>query len=436
MAFSVSHKCASKFDDESSYECWKKDIDIWCELTDLDVKKRALAIHLSLTGRARIASSELEVSDLKKDNGVNILLAKLDGIFLAEKGRRQFAVFHDLYNLRRKEEVNINDFVTEFEHAYFKFGREDMTLPDAVKAFMLLSACNLGDSDVQLVMSAITDATYGHMKAALKRIYGINASGTITKPQVEIKVEPVFETVSETEPAFFTRNNRRGRGAFRGNRQSRGQGARKFSQTLNATNRKMNPSGPDGDISRCLICDSKFHWARNCPHAYENAYKTPKPDEEEHDNVYLSLFMGLTDNVEEENKVRKLVSEAKECAVLDTGCALTVCGQSWLSDYLESLSEFERSKIIESSSAATFTFGDGKSFPSLKKLVIPCWIGKQRAYITTNVVECNIPLLMSATSMKRADMLWDFKNDSVMVRGSKIKLRRSLSGHFLLPLSM
>ena len=224
MASSVSYKCPPKFDDESSYECWKKDIDIWCELTELDKKKRALAIHLSLTGRARIASSELEVSDLKKENGVDILLTKLDGIFLAEKGRRQFAVFHDLYNLRRKEEVNINDFVTEFEHAYFKFGREDMTLPDAVKAFMLLSACNLGDSDVQLVMSAITDATYGHMKAALKRIYGINASGTIPKPQVEIKVEPVFETVSETEPAFFTRNNRRGRGAFRGNRQSRGQG--------------------------------------------------------------------------------------------------------------------------------------------------------------------------------------------------------------------
>ena len=33
-------------------------------------------------------------------------------------------------------------------------------------------------------------------------------------------------------------------------------------------------------------------------------------------------------------------------------------------------------------------------------------------------------------------MLWDFKNDSVMVGGSKIKLRRSLSGQFLLPLSM
>ena len=48
----------------------KKDIEIWCELTDLAIEKPALAIHLVLTGRARVASSKLEVTELKAEEGV------------------------------------------------------------------------------------------------------------------------------------------------------------------------------------------------------------------------------------------------------------------------------------------------------------------------------------------------------------------------------
>ena len=79
-----------------------QDIKIWCELTNLPKTKRAFAIHLSLAGRARTASSELSVANLKKETGVDILIAKLDATFLPNKGRQQFSVFNELYNLRRK----------------------------------------------------------------------------------------------------------------------------------------------------------------------------------------------------------------------------------------------------------------------------------------------------------------------------------------------
>ena len=93
-----------------------KDITIWCELTDLPEEKRALAIHRSLSGRARATSSEISVEDLKKNRGVQTLLKKLDTLFLSDKGRRQFAAFHSLYNLRRGSGVSISEFVSEFEH--------------------------------------------------------------------------------------------------------------------------------------------------------------------------------------------------------------------------------------------------------------------------------------------------------------------------------
>lgn len=85
-------------------------------------------IHLSLDGRARTATSEIEVKDLEDDNGVETLLKKLDDLFLVDKGRRQFAAFQDLYNLKRQSEGNVREFITEFEHTYFKFTKQGMTL--------------------------------------------------------------------------------------------------------------------------------------------------------------------------------------------------------------------------------------------------------------------------------------------------------------------
>ena len=54
-----------KLEDDHFYT-WKKDLKIWCKLTDITEEKRALAVHLTLSGRARAATSELSVDDLEK----------------------------------------------------------------------------------------------------------------------------------------------------------------------------------------------------------------------------------------------------------------------------------------------------------------------------------------------------------------------------------
>ena len=111
---SSSIKVPPKLENEDAYENWKKDINIWCELTDIDAEKRALAIHLSLTGRARVASSEIGIEDLKKKDGVNVLIKKLDSLFLADQGRRQFTAFHELYNFCRSVDARVDTFGTAF----------------------------------------------------------------------------------------------------------------------------------------------------------------------------------------------------------------------------------------------------------------------------------------------------------------------------------
>ena len=73
---SFSGKYPPKFQEEDDYEQWRRDVEIWTELTDFDRSKQALAIHLALQGRARLAASELSVAELKEEDGVKKLLEK------------------------------------------------------------------------------------------------------------------------------------------------------------------------------------------------------------------------------------------------------------------------------------------------------------------------------------------------------------------------
>lgn len=63
-AMACSQRVPPKFVSEDDYENWRRDVEVWCQLTDLDKSKQALSIHLQLTGRARIASCEIENSEL------------------------------------------------------------------------------------------------------------------------------------------------------------------------------------------------------------------------------------------------------------------------------------------------------------------------------------------------------------------------------------
>ena len=58
--------------------------------------------------------------------------------------------------------------------------------------------------------------------------------------------------------------------------------------------------------------------------------------EEEH----AVLFTGY--NTEE---VRRLRDDARNFAVLDSACSSTVCGDSWLTNYIESLDMNDRLKV-------------------------------------------------------------------------------------------
>ena len=144
-------------------------------------------------------------------------------------------------------------------------------------------------------------------------------------------------------------------------------------------------------------------WARDCPHSYENNEMShggideqdAGGNKEEH-VVQLSLFVGYTsDESVRQTKIMHLVEESRSCGILDTSCSTTVSGQKWLDDYLSNLCDEELAMVREEKSNCTFTFGDGVTYRSIRRVIFPCWIGGVRSELSTDVVECNLPFLIS-----------------------------------------
>ena len=101
-----------------------------------------------------------------------------------------------------------------------------MVLPGPVIAFMLLSFCNLNESETHLVMLAIDDVSYEKKKAIIMRVFcsEIKYRASSEYSSVDIKVEPTYANVcgddAAGDSAFYARSFTRGRYNFwpRGNR--------------------------------------------------------------------------------------------------------------------------------------------------------------------------------------------------------------------------
>ena len=105
------------------------------------------------------------------------------------------------------------------------------------------------------------------------------------------------------------------------------------------------------------------------------------------------------------------------------------------SDYVQGLDESEIQRVINMESSKPFKFGDGKVVHSIKKVKIPAKLGKAKCCIETEVVPCDIPLLLSKASLKRAGAGLDLENDTATMLKQQLALEVTSSGHYCINIS-
>ena len=172
--------------------------------------------------------------------------------------------------------------------------------------------------------------TYENMTKQLKAIYD-SSENSSDNELVDIKCEPVYyankhefvnETPKDSRNFINSRNSRifsntRNRNRYAKQSNSTSENYDKFGQ-------KRNSLDKSGRISRCVICKSIYHWATDCPNKVQDI-----------SDVNITLFRQEM----HECYMTKFVGETLNCAVLDNWCTKNVYSESWLTNYLDTLTE-------------------------------------------------------------------------------------------------
>ena len=417
------------FSEEHDFDHWLHEIEMWQLVTELSQDKRGPVLYLSLPPKVRQACATLTKEELNTNEGVEKLINKLRDLYAVSKDQAMFTAYEQFETFQRDTHMNITEYINQFEQLNHKLKNFKIDLPSPVLAYQLLKNANLPKSKRDLARATISELKYDDMKRQIKAIYD-----TCTSNEKVSSEETSEDIVVESETAFYSRDNytsNRGRN-YRGGRY-RGRGANNYRGNKQddtnyryvecSSNRLKNClDSSDNPTRRCKVCGSIYHYYRDC-------HDADKKDS--FSSVKIQLF--TQESGVELCFLEQMVAETLSCAVIDPGCPSNVCGQNWLKCYLDSLSSND--DVTEAPSTKAYQFGPSKVYQSIKKVNIPINIGGKPGHILTDVVDCEVPLLLSKHSIKEAGGQLDFVKDTITLFGTEINLQHTSSGHYCIPIA-
>ena len=260
----MSSKQPPTFDPENDvYENWKSDIEVWQILVDEKVKQGP-AVYLSLQGDARSAVRHLKPADLAKDDGVNLIVAELDKVYIKDETARTFQAIKNVIEFRREAGQNFSKFIVEFQSRFREFESYKIVVPDSLKAYFLIKAANLNEEHERLVR-ATAKMEFNDMKDQLQKVFGQYCDKEeVLEGALPIKEECLYGAYGHQSKSFRGYNNFNKR--FKDRKGQNWKYERpldsnwKYDHAQKQTPRsKDNPRDEDGNIMRCHECDLKKH---------------------------------------------------------------------------------------------------------------------------------------------------------------------------------
>merc|ERR1711972_402907 len=141
--------------------------------------------------------------------------------------------------------------------------------------------------------------------------------------------------------------------------------------------------------STCDICGSRFHWASNCP------------DKRKGNIFEINTIELFQTDYEDKYKLKELVSDTFDAVVLDSAATKTAAGISWIENYVSKLPEEVKNQLQHKPTSSMYKFGDGETVPASYSITIPAEIGDRKVSIDIDVIDKDIPCLLSRQSMKQ-----------------------------------
>ena len=120
--------------------------------------------------------------------------------------------------------------------------------------------------------------------------------------------------------------------------------------------------------------------------------------------------------------------------MIDSRCLRTDCGSKCYVTYLDSMSDEQKSKLQSESSNAVFRFGDSSPITSKEKVYLPVTIKDKNLYLPTEVVNADVPLLLSKEALKKGKAVTDFQRETIQIYDSEQPMICTSSGHYAIPI--
>lgn len=451
-----------------SWDLFHKEIEAWCYTTSVKTEKRALRIAVKLPEgpenrllKERLFT-ELSVNELKGADGMVRLIEFLEKNLKVEDLEDSVDKWETVENTFRRDDQSMAEFIDDFDYKYQCVESKGTKLAPDILAFMMLKRANITHDEKLLVLTGMDfdskETLFSDAKKALKKYKPIKKEEPKSVKEEDSRngaekfttQDDNFENVHfVSQPQrqygynYYSRGNRgggyRGGGSRGGRRNQRGY----YNFNNNGTGRgsgnnngQINPSR-NGIPITCDHCGSYRHLIRFCPdmnqqHARVNVAETAEsqpgksqPDVELEGEGHVILYTGYS-----ENNLRTFTIEALNCAVLDSGCSSTVCGRPWLEAYLENLDDNCVDRVKIKSSQKKFKFGSGNILQSQGQYTIPVRLVGTDVLIRCDVVNADLPLLLSKNAMKQAKIILDMENDTAKILGKTISLNLTSSGHY------
>jgi hypothetical protein len=294
----MRHVCPSFSGKKEEYEDWRIKVEDWLLLSEGEVKYPGVEIRLGLEGKALEVGKEMERDVLKGPDGANELMEKLDKRYRKDKMMENYIKVRNYLKVERKEKEKIEDYLQKYERLAeeCKKAATGSMLTGEIKGCHLLEQANLNEQQKQMVLSACgkDKLEYEMVAKVMKRI---------------------FEGIGEEEgKEEWWERGRMGVGNQSNRTEKRDQ-----------ENWKKKTIGREGRVTKCAICGSEYHWARECPKNYKNSKDQrgkqregeTKGKEVKEGRGEEKVYMGGIGEEEDWTEVE---------AILDTGCSSTVCG--------------------------------------------------------------------------------------------------------------
>ena len=287
---------------QAEYKSWKGQVEDWLAVCGDDVKYPGIEIRLSLKGRALEVTEGIDRDELKKEGGEKEILKKLDEAYLKDTLMDNYSKMKAYFKIERESSETMRDFIIRYEKVELECRKaigQNMFEGEA-KGFHVLEQANLSESQKQMVLAACGKGKleYETVSQVMKRIF----EGMGNKEDSEWLGSEDFTNVGRQRENYWNRgrwNKNRGRGG-------------------------RNPLGKNGKVTVCVICNSEWHWARECP---QNALSRKKEENrprhavsQEKERNEEEVYVGEVSKIDEEGW-----GEVE--AILDTGCKSTVCGE-------------------------------------------------------------------------------------------------------------